>query len=115
MKVAIIGSRKITNLDISKYIPENTTEIVSGGAKGVDTLARRYAFYNALKLTEFLPKYNLYGRGAPLKRNIEIIEYADIVLAFWDGTSHGTKYVIDNCKKRNIPVKVYLINQDKNL
>ena len=52
------------------------------------------------------------GRGAwtpPLKRNITIIENADIVLAFWDGVSRGTKHVIDNCKKRNIPVEIYIL------
>ena len=47
----------------------------------------------------FLPEYSRYGRGAPLKRNPQIIEYADVVIAFWDGKSKGTKYVIDNCKK----------------
>ena len=108
MKVAIIGSRNITNVDLSRFIPYGTVEIISGGAKGIDTVARDYAIGNKIKLTEFLPNYKLYGRGAPIKRNIEIIENADIVLAFWDGISHGTKYVIDNCKKRNIPVKVYL-------
>ena len=59
-------------------------------------------------LTEYLPEYARYGRTAPLKRNITIIENADLVLAFWDGASRGTKYVIDNCKKRNIPVKIYM-------
>jgi len=46
-----------------------------------------------------LPKYEKFDRSAPLKRNIEIIEYGDLVLAFWDGKSRGTKFVIDSCKK----------------
>ena len=95
-------------LDLEKYLPEGTTEIVSGGARGVDTSAKEYALAHGLKLTEFLPEYNKFGRGAPLKRNITIIEYADLVLAFWDGKSHGTKFVIDNCKERGVPVKVFL-------
>lgn len=106
MKIAIIGSRGITDINLSEYIPDNITEIISGGAKGVDTLAREFALAHKIKLTEILPDYKRYGRGAPLKRNITIIENADSVLAFWDGKSHGTKYVIDNCMKRNIPVKV---------
>ena len=109
MKIAIISSRGIDRIDLSRYIPDETSEIVSGGAKGVDTLAREYARKHNIKLTEFLPKYKIYGRGAPLRRNIEIIEYADIILAFWDGKSRGTKYVIENCRKRNIPIIVYLI------
>ena len=108
MKVAVIGSRNLKVDDLGKYLPDGVTEIVSGGARGVDTCAREYARANKIKLTEFLPEYDKYGRGAPLRRNITIIEYADLVLAFWDGSSHGTKYVIDNCKKRGVPVKVYV-------
>lgn len=107
MKVAVVGSRNLYVNDLGKYLPENVTEIISGGAKGVDTSAREYAILNRIKLTEFLPEYSKYGRGAPLKRNITIIENADLVLAFWDGSSRGTKYVIDKCRKRNIPIKVF--------
>ena len=107
MRVAVIGSRGLHVDHLEDYLPEGVTEIVSGGAKGIDTCAREYAQRHGLKLTEFLPEYEKYGRGAPLRRNITIIEYADFVLAFWDGSSRGTKFVIDNCKKRNIPVAVY--------
>ena len=107
MKVAVIGSRGLTVTDLGKYLPENTTEIISGGAKGVDSSAREYALSHGIKLTEFLPDYDKYGRNAPLKRNITIIENADVVLAFWDGESRGTKFVIDNCKKMGIPVKIF--------
>ena len=89
-------------------LPERVTEIVSGGAKGVDASAREYALRNRLKLTEYLPDYSRYGRSAPLRRNLTIIERADLVLAFWDGTSRGTKFVIENCRKRGIPVKVFM-------
>ena len=109
MKVAVIGSRGLKVEKLERFLPEETTEIISGGAKGIDTCAREYALANGLKLTEFLPDYSRYGRAAPLKRNITIIENADLVLAFWDGTSCGTKYVIDQCKKRSIAVKVIII------
>jgi len=110
MKVAVIGSRGLTVNDLGKYLPEDTTEIVSGGAKGIDTCARNYALSHDIKLTEFLPEYNKYGRGAPLKRNLQIIEYADVVIAFWDGKSRGTKYVIDNCKKLGVQVDVHIFS-----
>ena len=77
----------------------------------MDTCARAYAQHHGLKLTEYLPEYSRYGRVAPLERNITIIENADLVLAFWDGKSHGTKYVIDNCKKRNIPVEIHILGK----
>ena len=109
MKVAIIGSRSLVVKDFEKYIPENVTEIVSGGAKGIDICARGYANAHGIKLTEFLPEYEKYGKSAPLKRNLQIIEYADEVIAFWDGSSAGTKYVIDNCRKMNKKITVTMI------
>ena len=112
MRVAVIGSRGLLVDDLEKYLPDDTTEIISGGAKGVDASAREYALRNGLKLTEYLPEYSRYGRAAPLKRNITIIENADLVLAFWDGTSRGTKFVIDNCEKRNIPIKIYMFTKE---
>lgn len=108
MKIAVIGSRNLTVKDLGRYLPKEVTEIVSGGARGIDTCAREYANTNGIKLTEFLPEYETYGTSAPLKRNLQIIDYADLVLAFWDGKSRGTKYVIDNCKKRKREVRVFL-------
>ena len=98
-KIAIIGSRGLTIENIGDYLPEDVTEIVSGGAKGVDTCAREYALSHGIKLTEFLPEYEKYAKSAPLKRNDKIINYSDMVLVFWDGKSKGTKYVIDMCEK----------------
>lgn len=107
MKVAVVGSRCLCVEHLEEYLPKETTEIISGGARGVDTAAREYALRRSLKLTEFLPEYDRYGRCAPLKRNLQIIEHADLVLAFWDGKSRGTRGVIESCKKRGIPVTVH--------
>lgn len=106
MKVAVIGSRNITVSNLGEYLPPETTEIVSGGAKGVDSCASEYASEKDIKLTEFLPEYDKFGKAAPLKRNLQIIEYSDLVLAFWDGKSRGTKYVIDHCKKLCVPLNI---------
>lgn len=108
MKVAVVGSRNLTIENFEKYLPKDTNEIVSGGARGIDTCAREYAIKNGLKLTEFFPEYDKYSRNAPLRRNLQIIDYADCVIVFWDGESRGTKYVIDHCKKQNKKVIVYL-------
>ena len=107
MKVAVIGSRDLAVSNLGEFLPKETTEIVSGGAKGIDTSAREYALANSIKLTEFLPEYSKYKKGAPLRRNLQIIEYADIVIAFWNGKSKGTKFVIDNCNKMGKKVVVY--------
>lgn len=106
MKVAIIGSRNLNITNLEDYIPAQTTEIVSGGAKGIDACAKEYAIKKGLKLTEFIPEYEKYGRSAPLKRNLLIIDYADCVYAFWDGKSKGTKFVIDNAIKKEKDVKI---------
>ena len=108
MKLAIIGSRELILEDLDRYLPEGVTEIVSGGARGVDTCAKEYAKSHNIKLTELFPQYEKYGRSAPLKRNLQIIDYSDEVLAFWNGSSRGTRYVIEQCKKKNKKVTVIL-------
>ena len=111
MRVAIVGSRNIENEEsvyklLCSSIPVNTTEIVSGGAMGIDTLAEIYAERNRLRLTVFKPDYLSFGKRAPLVRNEEIIRYAQYVLAFWDGASHGTAHTIATCVALGVPVKV---------
>ena len=108
MKLAIIGSRNIVLENLDKYIPQSTTEIVSGGAKGVDSCAEKYANERGIKLTVFLPEYEKYGRAAPLKRNLLIAEYADQAIAFWDGSSKGTLYTINAFKKLGKHVDVII-------
>ncbi len=112
MKVAVIGSRGLFIQDLGKYLPADTTEIVSGGARGVDTSAKEYALSHGLRYTEFLPEYDKYGKGAPLKRNELIVENADLVMAFWDGLSHGTAYVIDYCHRVGKPVRIFRLKKD---
>lgn len=109
MKIAVIGSRHIDSsicLDILRLLPPHITEIVSGGAPGVDRMARLIAQQSGIPLREFLPDYAAYGKRAPLVRNIQILDYADEVLAFWDGRSRGTRHVIAECIRRGKPVRV---------
>ena len=108
MIVAVIGSRSLTVNNLGKYLPESTTEIVSGGARGVDSCAKAYAVQKGLKLTEFFPDYSTYGRKAPLIRNQLIINYADCVFAFWDGSSRGTKFVINACRSQGKPIRLFI-------
>ena len=109
MKLAIIGSRKCRAIDIASYIEFNPDMIISGGAIGVDTLARQFAEQNNIPIIEFLPEYPKYGRKAPLMRNIQIVENCDFVIAFWDGKSSGTKFTIDYAKKIGKSFKIVRI------
>ena len=109
MRVAIIGSRSLSSLNLDwllSHIPPAASEIVSGGAAGVDEYARLAAQATGLPLREFLPDYERFGKQAPLRRNIEIIGYSDLVLAFWDGHSRGTIHVAGECVKRGVPVRL---------
>ncbi len=108
MKIAIIGSRNITSCNIEKYA-EGACEIVSGGAVGVDSCASEYAKENGIKLTVFLPEYERYGRAAPIVRNKEIVNYADKVIAFWDGRSKGTQSAIRYAEKMGKSCEVVII------
>ena len=107
MKVAIVGSRGLNVTDFGKYLPEECDEIVSGGARGIDSCAEEYARKKGLKVKVFLPEYEKYGRVAPLKRNDQIAEYADEAIAFWDGESRGTAYTIRRFQSLGKKVRVF--------
>ena len=109
MKVAVIGSRSLQIRNLEEYLPKEVSELISGGAKGVEQCARAYAQKTGLPLKEFLPDYESYGRNAPLRRNLQIIGYADLVLAFWDGHSKGTQFVIDRCHAMGKPIQLWVI------
>lgn len=109
MKMAILGSRNLTNIALEKYVLDDVDEIVSGGAVGVDSCAAEYAKFRKIKLTEFIPEYERYGRAAPIVRNKKIVDYADNILVFWDGSSKGTLSVIKYADKIGKPIKVITV------
>ncbi len=111
MKIAIIGSRGLILDDLGQYLPPDCTEIVSGGARGVDMGARYYAKAHGIALKEFLPDYTTFGHQAPLVRNRQIVDYADEVYAFWDGCSRGTRYVIDYAKRTGKPLRIFRVKR----
>lgn len=110
MRVAIIGSRNLS-VSIGDYIPENMTELVSGGAEGIDRLAEAYADERSIPKIIYKPEYLIYGKRAPLERNKAIVKAADLIIAIWDGRSHGTKFTIDYARKVGKNVSVYIVGQ----
>ncbi len=109
MKIAVIGSRGIQITDLERFLPTGCKEIVSGGAAGVDTCAALFAKGRGIPLKEFFPEYKKYGRAAPIVRNRQVVEYADEVIAFWDGQSKGTLSTIRYCKKMGKPCKIIIL------
>ncbi len=109
MRVAVIGSRNL-KVDIAGYIPQGTTEIVTGGARGIDRLAERYADEHYIPKLILRPDYGHYGYSAPRVRNRAIVEAANYIVALWDGKSPGTKFTIEYAKRIGKPVKVYVLD-----
>ena len=109
MKLLIAGSRSITDFDLAPYIPDDVDEIISGGARGIDALAEKYADEHKLSKHILRPKYHLYKRGAPIKRNMEMIEMADAVLVVWDGRSRGAQSTVKHAEKLKKTIKVIQI------
>jgi len=85
---------------------QETTEIVSGGARGIDTVGEAFAITYKLPITQFLPEWDL-GKHAALLRNAEMADYADAALVIWDGKSRGTADMLAQMQKRNKPVAIY--------
>ncbi len=112
MKVIIAGSRTFDNYELLcqkcdvllSLRPE--IEIVSGTADGADKLGERYAEERGLPIKQFPADWNQFGKSAGYKRNQLMAEYADGLIAFWDGKSKGTKHMIDLAKSNRLKVKI---------
>ena len=111
--VLICGSRGINQLNISRYIKniDKIQKIVHGGCRGVDTIVDSWAKANDIETVIYKPNYKVYGKRAPLVRDEEMVEFADVTIAFWDGKSRGTKYTFDYAKKLGRKVIIHLIQE----
>lgn len=115
MKTIIAGSRTITDLslleDVIKESGFNITEVVCGGARGVDELGRKWA-ENKVPVKLFAANWNVFGKRAGYIRNVEMADYAEALILLWDGRSKGSKHMLDIADKKGL--KIYLhIREDK--
>jgi uncharacterized phage-like protein YoqJ len=111
MKIAVVGGRDFEDYNkmqrvIESYFDDNielwdrkNVIFVSGGAKGADSLMEKFAKKFDYNTLIFKPDWNLYGKSAGFVRNRKIIQNSDVVFAFWDGKSKGTKNSIDIAKE----------------
>lgn len=109
MKVAIIGSRRYHSLQLVRAYVASLNEddwVVTGGAMGVDLEAEGAARERKLPFLVFPAQWERYGRSAGYKRNILIVQYADRVVAFWDGKSKGTQNTIELAERMDKPVEI---------
>lgn len=123
MKIAIVGTRAFTNYKAASKVLDGFVQdediIVSGGARGADSLAERYAEERYLDTIIFKPEWNKYGGSAGMIRNGQIVEECDYVIAFWDNKSKGTADTIrkaENTGKTVIKIDVSnIIEADQKL
>lgn len=113
MKTIIAGSRSCDDYNEvvnavfnSKFHP---TEIISGTARGADRLGERYAQEFEIPLKKFPANWERYGKAAGRIRNAEMADYAEALIALWDGISPGTGNMIDVARKRNLRVYIHLL------
>jgi len=112
MKIIIAGSRNFNDYNLLKSSCDNlltqftNIEIVSGTARGADKLGERYARERGYDIKQFPANWDKFGKSAGYIRNDEMAQYSDMLIAFWDGTSKGTKHMIDLANKRGIRVIV---------
>lgn len=106
MRYAIIGSRTFLDyekfkLSINPHLPY-ISQIISGGANGADSLASRYAIENNIPLLVFKADWDKYHKKAGMIRNKSIVRSSDILIAFWDMQSTGTKHSLSYAEKMNV-------------
>lgn len=110
LTIAIVGSRKYPKpafvRDFVRQLPKGV-DIISGGAKGVDSVAEFSARHYGHPVTVFAAEWERWGKSAGYIRNEYIVDAADFVVAFWDGESNGTDHTINLAKKRGVPHYVF--------
>lgn len=111
MKWIIAGSRTFDDfdrlcrvMDGFRHGPFPVTEVVCGGAKGADILGERWAVGRSVPVRHFIPQWKTHGKRAGFLRNQEMADYADKLVVFWDGESHGTKDMIRRAAGKSMGV-----------
>ena len=108
MIVAVVGHRELQDYELVRSVLDKIKMdcIVSGGARGADTLAEQYALEHDIPIVVYEAGWHRYGRGAGPKRNQLIVDYADRMVAFLDEGSRGTADSIRRAKKKGIEILI---------
>ena len=114
-KVIIAGGREFSDYQLlkahcdiilSKKTKESDIVIVSGKARGADTLGEQYAKEYGYSVEEHPADWDRFGKAAGYRRNKEMAENADACICFWDGKSKGTKHMIDIATEMGLPLRI---------
>lgn len=109
--LAVVGHRSFTNYEYVKEVLQqfNIKQIISGGARGADALAKKYAIEHDIKYKEFPAEWDKYGKAAGPIRNKKIVDAADEIVAFLSDESKGTANTIKIAKEQGKPVHIFNI------
>lgn len=114
LRIIIAGGRDFSNYDLLKktvteFLSDHNDEpcIICGKARGADTLGEKFAKEQGCKIRYFPADWRTYGKAAGFVRNIEMAENADVLIAFWDGKSSGTKHMIETAQKYSLEIIVW--------
>jgi len=111
IRVIVAGGRDFADYTflkskLDKLFSEKTVIVVSGMAKGADSLGERYAHENKLVVSYFPALWHKFGTQAGFIRNTEMAKNADACVCFWDGKSVGTKHMIDTAEQMNLNLRI---------
>ena len=117
VRIIVAGSRDFNDYELLKekldLVKEaiGEFEVVSGKARGADSLGERYARENDLPIAEFPADWDKHGKSAGYKRNAEMADYAEGCIVFWDGISKGTQHMINLAKEKELNLAI--VNYDR--
>jgi len=110
MKLIIAGSRTFTDYQglCQVLAPDRhrITQVITGGARGADRLGIRWAVSHSVRLKGFPADWQRFGKSAGVRRNFQMAQAGDMLLAFWDGRSAGTRHMISCMQQLGKPVVV---------
>lgn len=113
MKILICGSRedfdpKLAKQYLEEFIKKHAQDLfIHGGARGIDSMANSILESMHLPVRVCLPEYQRYGNRAPLVRDMEMVMDCNMVVAFWNFKSRGTKFTMDYARSHSIPVEIF--------
>ncbi len=114
MKIVVAGSRNIHDKNLVYDCIEKSkvtiTELVSGCAAGVDSLAEAYALDHDIQVMPFWADWKKHGKSAGPIRNKQMAEYADAAVVIWNGQSNGARNMIENMRSAGKPVILWDCN-----
>jgi len=118
MLTIIAGSRSARECDVLFALNkcpwrDSISSVISGTAYGADRFGERWAKGNGIEVIRFPADWDLYGRSAGPRRNKEMAENADALIAIWDGVSSGTKDMLERAKKASLRTMVYFFNENR--